>query len=230
MDRAVAEEFRIGESGNHPQDPLLLRDAQPRLKSNQVPHPPTAVFLSELHHRVGFAAGAWVAQAYWLQRTKAQRVTPPLRHHFDRHAALEVGNFIEFVAMVLIGGHQRIEEFVVLLARQRAVEIRAVGISAVHRFLSVARAAEDERVVDRIARDDGGNRVIKRQCADDQPRSDGSGELVGCERPRRDHARRSNAAHLVAYDFNSRLRRDSPGNRRRKRITIDGECAAGRDP
>ena len=38
MNRTVSEELRIRETGNHPEDSLLLRDSQSRLETDEIPH------------------------------------------------------------------------------------------------------------------------------------------------------------------------------------------------
>ena len=74
-------------------------------------------------------------------------------------------------AVALVGGDERVDERLVLLARHRAVEVRAFARSAlVHRLLAVARRAEDDVVVDRVARDDRRDGVVERERLDTEPR------------------------------------------------------------
>ena len=105
------------EPGDHPEHPLLLRDPEPGLEADQVPHLPGAVLPAELHHRVRLAAGARIGQAHRLHRAEAQRLAPAARHLLDRQAALEVRHLVELVAVVLVGRDQRVEERSYCLAR-----------------------------------------------------------------------------------------------------------------
>src|SRR3954466_6723861 len=137
MDRPVPQEFRLGESRNHLQHSLLLGNAKTRLEPDQIPHPSRAILLSKLNDGVRVASGARIAKTYRLERAEPEGVASALRPDFDRHAALEVWNLVELVAVVLVGGDQRVEERIVLLARHRAVQIRAAVVGAIHRLLAV---------------------------------------------------------------------------------------------
>ena len=68
-----------------------------------------------------------------------------------------------------------------------------VAVAVVHRLLAVARRAEHDRIVDRVARDDRRDRVVERQRLDAEPRANRLGERVGRERPGGDDARDSEA-------------------------------------
>src|SRR5438309_4301658 len=83
VDGSVAEKLCFLQSGNHSQHPLLLRDTETRLESNEIPHLGGAIFLSELHDRISFASSARVAEADRFQRSKAQSIAASLRHHLD---------------------------------------------------------------------------------------------------------------------------------------------------
>ena len=113
MDAAEAQELRLAEAGNHPEHPLLLRDPEPGLEADQVPHLPRAVLAPELHHRVRLAAGARIGQAHRLHRPEPERLPAAARHLLDRQAALEVGHLVEVVPLVLVGGDERVEEALV---------------------------------------------------------------------------------------------------------------------
>src|SRR5690242_1946561 len=142
MDGAVTEKLGVGEPWNHPEDALLFRDAKPRLKADEVPHATRAILLTKLHDGIRIAPGARITEPDRLERTEAERVAPSARHLLDRHAPLEVRRFIELVAVMLIGLDQRIDERLVLLAREWTVEIRAVLAAPRHRLLAVARRTE----------------------------------------------------------------------------------------
>src|SRR4029453_8702182 len=118
-----AQELGIGQPGNHPEHTLLLPRAKTRLETNEVPHPAAAVLHSELRDRIGLATGSRVAEAAGFHRPEAKRLAAPPRHFLDRHASLEVRDGIEVMALVLVRGNERIEERLVLLARERTVHV-----------------------------------------------------------------------------------------------------------
>src|SRR4051812_33846717 len=118
MDRSPPQKFRVAESGDHAKHALLLARSESRLKADEVPHAAAAVLHAELSDRVCIAASARVTQAYRLHRTEAQSFAAAARHLFDRHAALEVRDGIERLALVLIRRDERVEEGLVLLARE----------------------------------------------------------------------------------------------------------------
>ena len=139
------------------------------------------------------------------------------------------GTFVELVSVILIGGDQRIEKRVVLLARHRAVEIRSVVTGALHRLLAVPRPSEDEGVVDRISGDDRRDRVVKRQGANSQTPADGLGQLLRGERTGGDHTGSRDARDLFAHYADSVVGRDARCHRGRKDIAIHCQRAASGD-
>ena len=62
-------------------------------------------------------AGARIAEAHRLHRPESERLAPARGHLLHRHAALEVRHLVELMAVILVGGEERVEEGVVLLAR-----------------------------------------------------------------------------------------------------------------
>src|SRR4051812_36284621 len=123
MDRAPAQELRIGETGNHPKHSLLLARAKASLKADEIPHTPRAVLHTELSDRVRVSPRPRVAQPNGLHRTEAEGLASAARHLFDRHAALEVRDRVEVVALVLIPRDERVEKRLVLVAGERTVHI-----------------------------------------------------------------------------------------------------------
>jgi hypothetical protein len=121
------------------------------LKSNDVPHTSGPVLHPKLRDGVGFSSGARISETNRFHRTEAKRVSPATRDLLGRHASLEVRHLVELVAVVLIRRDECVEKRLVLLARERAVEIRATFACFAERFLVVARRLEDDRVVDRLA-------------------------------------------------------------------------------
>ena len=81
-----------------------------------------------------------------------KRLAPALGHHLDRQAAVEIGRALPFVERDLVAGDQRVDEGVVLLARERAVDV--VGAGAAGTFLVVARLEPGDAEVDGVAMHD----------------------------------------------------------------------------
>src|ERR1700681_168402 len=209
MDRPVTEKLGLGQTWNHSENALLLGNPESRLKAHQIPHTTSSILLTKLHYCVCLASSPGIAKSHRLEGTKTHRVASTLRHHFDRHASLEIGDLVEFVSVKLIGGNQSIEKRLVLVAGHRAVEISAVFVGALHPLFTVARATKHDGVVNRLARDDRCDRVVEGQRAHAQPLPNGCGELVRCERTRRDYARGRNRRHFLADDLDSLLGADS---------------------
>jgi hypothetical protein len=150
VDAAEAQELRVREPRDHPEDALLLGVAEPGLEADHVPHPPGAVLHAQLHHRPRPPPGARVDEPHRLERPEAERVAPAPRHLLDRHAPLEVRHLVEGVRRRPVGGHERVEERLVLLAGHRAVEVRALPAGPLHRFAPPPRRPERHRRVDRV--------------------------------------------------------------------------------
>src|SRR5215213_6137736 len=102
MNRAVSQEFCVCESRNHAQDPLLLRNAKTRLKTDDVPHVAVAILASQLNNGPRPTACSRIGETDRLQRPKTQSVAPALRRNFDGHAPFEVRYFVELVSVKLI--------------------------------------------------------------------------------------------------------------------------------
>ena len=113
MHRSPTQEVRIGKPGNHPKHALLFSSAQPRLKPNEIPHPPTAILHAKLRDRIRVAAGPWITKADGLHWPKTKRLTTAPSHLLDGHAPLEVRDRVEVVSLVLISGDERVDERVV---------------------------------------------------------------------------------------------------------------------
>ena len=197
MNRAVPEKLGVLQARNGAKDALLLRIAQSRLKADEVPHSAAPILHAELHDGMCLRAGARVPKSNRLHGPKAQRLTATPRHLLDRHASLEVRDGVEVMRGRLIGLDQRVDERVVLLARHRAVEIRpgprlpfqpSVGslglVVGLHRLFSVARCAEADVLVDRVAGDDWRDGVVECERLHAKRGRDGAGERLGGERPR----------------------------------------------
>src|SRR6059058_4776328 len=98
-------------------------------------------------------------------------------------AALEIRRPVELVVrLVLLAGAERGDELVILGFGERRVPV------VVARALAVARRAKQARGVERIGRDDGGDRVEEGKRAGIQPPRDRARERLGGERARRNDA------------------------------------------
>src|SRR5919201_3860733 len=105
MNAAEAQELGGLEPGNRSKDFLLRAGLQACLEAHEIPHLRRAVFLPELHDRVGRLAASGIYEPNRLHRPKPQRLDSTLRNLFDRQAAFEVGYRVEFMTRhVLLAG------------------------------------------------------------------------------------------------------------------------------
>ncbi len=160
----------------------------------------------------------------------AQGFAAALGHDFDRQAAVEIGRRrLEIVECGFLARKQRIDEGVVLRARQRAIDV--IGAGAARPDLVVARLKPDDVEIDRVAVHDRrngveeGERVFAGQPA----------QRVG-ERRRRQRAGGDDDVvplarrfeNFLAADVDERLAFERRGDRGGKAVTIDRERAARR--
>ena len=128
MHHSEADELRGREPRNHPQHARLVAPLDLRLEADEAEVIAGEVVLAQLHGGVRLAPGAWIDQADRFHRAEAQRVGPTVRHHFDRQTAFEEALLVEVVDRRRLRRHQRVVEALVLVARQRAVEIVALTV------------------------------------------------------------------------------------------------------
>src|ERR671932_7673 len=114
------------------------------------------VVLPELYGRVGLLAGARIRKADGLHWAEPQRLGAATCDHLDRQTSLEVHVLLE----VLYGGelrsHERLDEGVILLLVHRAVQVGSPT-------LTVTGGEIDFLLVQRLAEDDGGCRIVEKQ-------------------------------------------------------------------
>ncbi len=127
-----------------------------------------------------------------------------LGHDLDRQAAIEVGRVgFPLLEVGLFAGDQRIDEAVVLLFCQGAIDV--IGAGAAGADLVVARLEPRRRHVDGIPVDDRGDRIEERQRILVGELADGLREWRGGEGPGRDDdiapVRWRQAVDLTAMDF-----------------------------
>ncbi len=246
----------LAEPGDHPEDALLLGDAEPGLEAHEVPHLPRPVLAAELHHGVRVPAGARVAEAHRLHGAEAKRLGAAARHLLHGEAALEVGHLVELVGGELVRRGERGEERLVLLARHGAVEV-VVAVA-----LAVAGQGIDHRLVDRLPAHDRRNRVVERQrrrlaLLERRPRrspfprvrngriypaatygvggrregvENRAGQRLRRERPGGDDAGGRELRHLARDDADPRVRGDPLVRQAREHLAVHRQRGAGGHP
>ena len=184
MEPAEPRELGALQAGDRSEDPGLLAMPKLRLESHHVEQRAEPVVLPKLHDRIGLGLrGVRIGQPERFHRAVAQRLAAALRHHLDRQAAVEIGGRgFELVKGNLLAGEQRVDEGLVLLAGERAVDV--VGAGAAGAGLVVARLQPGDRHVDAVVmhdRRDGieeGERVFAgrgRQSFGQRRRGEGAG-------------------------------------------------------
>ena len=100
-------------------------------------------------------------QPHRLHRAEPQRLAPAPRQLLDGQAGFEEARSVVFwdVRRHGLGRENRVDESLVLLAIERAIQII---VGAVER-LAVTRRAERDRKIDRIGFDDRADRVVEEQ-------------------------------------------------------------------
>ncbi len=201
------------------------------LEADHVEQRAELVVLAQLHDGIGLLARlARIGQAERLHRAVTQGFAAALGHDFDRQAAVEIGRRLETAERDLLAGDERVDEGVVLLARERAIDV--VGAGAAGAGLVVARLEPGDAEVDRLAmhdRRDGveeGERGFAGQRRDrvgERRRGEGAGgddDAVPIRRRRGD---------LLAADLDQRLRLERGGDGGGKAVAVDGERPARRE-
>ena len=84
--------------------------------------------LPQLHHRIRPASGAGIVEPGRLHRPEAQGVAAAVRHHLDGQAALEELRVVEVVHGRRLRRDERVVEAVVLVARERTIQIVALAV------------------------------------------------------------------------------------------------------
>ena len=125
MQAAEPGEFSVGEAGDGAEDADLFRMLQLGLKTDHVEQRAELVVLAQLHDGVGlYRRPMRVGEAERLHRTVSQGFAATFRHHFDRQAAVEIRRRrLEIAEADFLAGEKRIDEGVVLVVRQRAIDV-----------------------------------------------------------------------------------------------------------
>src|SRR5207244_11117234 len=122
------------EAGDHAEDAALLRIRHLRLEADYVEEPTLRVVLAELDAGMRALGGARVDEAHRAHRAEGERVAAPARHLLDRHAALEVDAALELPRRHLLGLRHRLDERMVLLAVERAVDVVLPALAVARRL------------------------------------------------------------------------------------------------
>src|SRR3989304_1561666 len=151
MDAAVTEELRLREARDHPEDPLLLRPSQTRLKAHHVDHLPRPVLVAELHHRARPSSGPRIRQAHRLEGAIEERLPAAACHLLAGEASLKKTGLLqifEIVQRVQLCLHEGAPEGRVLLVGHGTVPV-------VFAPLAVAGGGKDLLPVDGLGRKNG---------------------------------------------------------------------------
>ena len=142
------------EARNGAEDPHLLAVLQLGLEAHHVEQRAELVVLPKLHDRIRLDVRPMrVGQPERLHRPVAQRLASALGHDLDRQAAVEIGRIrFELAECDLFAAQQRIDEGVVLLARERTIDV--VGAGAARACFVVARLEPGDVEVDGLAMND----------------------------------------------------------------------------
>jgi len=197
VDASVAGEFRILQTRNGAEDPLLFRPCQFRLKSHEIEQRALAVFSAQLDNRVRRRSRARIGEPHRLHRTEAERIDPPVCQHLDRQAAFEIGRLFERTRLDRPPRQDLRPDCLVLLFRQGTIPVVAAAVG-------VPRGAEHPLVMKAGRIHDRRNGVIEEEMVLPRQRGDFSGEGVRRQGSRGDEDRFTvgDPRHLLPADFN----------------------------
>ena len=157
MHDAISQELRGLEPGNHPEHPALFPPGEVGLEPNEVVGPAMGVLGPELDHGPRAPTGSGIVEPDGLHGAKAQRVAPGSRDLLHRLAGTEEVPLLEVSGVDPLGSEQLVDEGVVLLTRQGAVEIVAAPLR------SVSRLREDDAAVYALGVNDWRGRIVEAQ-------------------------------------------------------------------
>ncbi|QTK78486.1 hypothetical protein AT6N2_C0610 [Agrobacterium tumefaciens] len=231
MQAAEACKFRVFKTRDHAEHIRLNAVFQLRLKTHHVVERAKRIILTQLHHGIGLDGGIMgVGQAHRFHRPVAQCLTTPLGHDLDRQAAIKIGRAFPFLETDGITRNQRVDEGIVLLLIQRAVDIilaRATGTDLV-----VTRLVPADIHVDAVAMHDRGDGVEEGERILTRLGLDGGGKIRRGEGTGRNDGvapfLRRQAVHLLANDRHQRVTFQLFRHGFGKPVAVDGKRAAGR--
>ena len=219
----VTHELRLLQPWDETEYPLLLAVAQIGLEADQVIERPGQVVLPQLHHRVGPLPRARVGQADGAERPEGQRLPPARRQHLHRQAALKETGILplEAVQRDTLRRHQRFHETVVLLLRQRAVDV--VGITP-----PITGSPKRDGHINRIGGHDGSQRVVEVQVLLARQRGDTLRQRVGGEGAGGDDGRAiGDRRHLLPHHADVRVGLDAASDLGGEQFPVHRQRTAG---
>ena len=92
---AEPNKLGVGQTGNQRKHPALLGIGHFGLKTDQIIKRLLAIFLAQLHHRIGTIAGARIDQTHGAHRPEGKSFFAAVGHFFDRHTAFEGNKALE---------------------------------------------------------------------------------------------------------------------------------------
>ena len=217
---AVAHELRVPERRDHGEHALLLAELEVGLAADQIVQRAVRVVAAQLEDRIGVFSGLGVGQADRLEDAEAQRIIAAARVDLDGHAALEHLGVLEAVHRRLLGGGERVPECVILLARERAVDV-------VRRALAVAGSLVGGVHIDALRGHDGRGRVVEVQEIAAHPGVDGVEQRIRGQRAGGDDdAALRDLRYLAVDHFDIRVVPDLFGDGCGERLAVHRQCTA----
>ena len=225
---AVARELGVLEPGDEAEHAALLREGEVRLEPHEVVAGTVRVLGTQLQRGPWAMPRARVGEPHRLERAEARRVVSLAGDLLDRLARLEQIARLEVAADHALGGHELVDEGVVLLARERRVQV----VARIGGGVLVAALAEQLRVVERIGHDDRGGGVVEGQVLFAGEPGKRRGQRVGRERPCGHHERigalggLNEVDDLLVHEIDERMRLHERGHRLGERRPVDGQRTA----
>ena len=128
MHHAESHELGLLQPGNHSKHARLLTPLELCLETHEAVVIAREVVLAELHRGIRRTACTRIHQPDRLHRPETQRIDAAMRHHFDRQAPFEELLVVEIMDGRRLGVNERVVELLVLLPRQRAVQVVALAV------------------------------------------------------------------------------------------------------
>ena len=187
MQSAKPCEFGVLQTRDGAEQADLLGVFKLGLEPDHIPDRAQLVVLPQLHHCVGPATArvlgrcpVRVVEPDWLHRAIAQGIDPARCHHFNRHAAFEVGSVgFPLAELGLFAIEQALMKSEILLFGHRAVDVILAA-------LVPACSHPGDVHIDRIAVDDRRDGIEERQTVRAGRGSDTGSECGGREGTGRD--------------------------------------------
>ena len=205
MHHAEADELGLFKSGDEPKHTRLLAPFDLRLESDQAEMIGRQIVLSKLHDRVRRPTGPRIDEANRFHRAETQRVHAAMRHDLDRQAPFEELFLVEIMDGRGFGVGERVVEALVLLARQRTIQVVALAVvdaagwpefaarlpalQLAHRLRDrpeaaiPARLPEHLRAIDGVGQDDRADRIVEVQVIAANEPHDVGGQRLRRQRP-----------------------------------------------